>query len=699
MDAKASRATAEPLLDIRDLCVSYFTRAGEVPAVEDFSLSLAPGEAVGLVGESGCGKTTVAMAIMRYLGRNGRTVGGEIRFGGRNMESLAPLELRAVRGGKIAMVYQEPMSALNPSMPLGQQLAEVPRYHDSVDDAEARDRVLEVLIDVKLADPERVFDAYPHQISGGQQQRAVIAMALLGRPSLLLLDEPTTALDVTIEAGIVGLIAEIRAKYGTSILYISHNLGLILETCDRISVMYSGEVVEEGLVRDVFSAPRHPYTQGLFRCIPTVAADKSERPLRPIRGQLPLPHERPAGCNFGPRCDFFSPGLCNTPDLPLQTTTADGGAPRVRCRRWQDVAADEAVLPARARGLRSGEGPAPILDVRGLHKRYPVQDRTLGALLSGQGKRYVQANEGLTFSARRGETLAVVGESGCGKSTFAKVLIGLETATAGEVRFNGEEIGTRPVRRRQPEQLAAMQMVFQDPSETLNPSHTVGGQIGRVVRRLGGRTDRSEIRAEVARLLDLVKLPQNMANRLPRQLLGGQKQRIGIARAFAGSPGLVVADEPVSALDVSVQAAVTELLIDIQREFGTTLLYISHDLGVVRYLADQVVVLYLGQVMETGTTDQVFGPPHHPYTEALLSAVPVTDPQAERRRIVLEGSPPSALDPPHGCPFHTRCPRKVGAQCETGRPAEQLAASGHRIACHIPVEELAEVRPLRKRGF
>ena len=619
MDAKASRATAEPLLDIRDLCVSYFTRAGEVPAVEDFSLSLAPGEAVGLVGESGCGKTTVAMAIMRYLGRNGRTVGGEIRFGGRNMESLAPLELRAVRGGKIAMVYQEPMSALNPSMPLGQQLAEVPRYHDSVDDAEARDRVLEVLIDVKLADPERVFDAYPHQISGGQQQRAVIAMALLGRPSLLLLDEPTTALDVTIEAGIVDLIAEIRAKYGTSILYISHNLGLILETCDRISVMYSGEVVEEGLVRDVFSAPRHPYTQGLFRCIPTVAADKSERPLRPIRGQLPLPHERPAGCNFGPRCDFFSPGLCNTPDLPLQTTTADGGAPRVRCRRWQDVAADEAVLPARARGLRSGEGPAPILDVRGLHKRYPVQDRTLGALLSGQGKRYVQANEGLTFSARRGETLAVVGESGCGKSTFAKVLMGLETATAGEARFNGEEIGTRPVRRRQPEQLAAMQMVFQDPGGSLNPYAKVRSIISEplLVHKIAKGV---ELQNRVTTLLQQVGLQEGDGEKYPHEFSGGQKQRIAIARAIALKPELLVCDEPTSALDVSVQAKTLNLLSDLRDELDLTILFISHDLAVVHHFCDHVALMHEGKIVEQGSVEDVIHNPNHCVTKELMAA-------------------------------------------------------------------------------
>ena len=678
---------AAPLLEIEDLRLSYFTRAGEIPAVMDFSLSLDEGESVGLVGESGCGKSTVALGIMRYMGHNGGIVGGTIRFKGRDMSTLGAEELRHIRGAEIAMVYQEPMAALNPSLTAGAQLTEVLEVHERMAQREARKRALQVLQDVRLPDAERIMGAYPHQLSGGQQQRVVIAMALMSNPSLLLLDEPTTALDVTVEAGIVGLIRDISHKYGTALLYISHNLGLIAEVCDRVCVMYSGEVVEEGDIAEVFAAPRHPYTRGLFDCIPLPAADKNARPLVPIRGQLPLPHERPPGCNFGPRCDHFQGGLCDAQDVPM----AEGGH-RVRCLRWNEIRWDERAPVAAAH--QATEVGDKVLDVAEMQKYYPVHDRSIRALISGARVRYVKANETLSFSARRAETLAIVGESGCGKSTFAKVLMGLETATDGAIHFAGDDISKVPVRERTARQIGAMQMVFQNPNETLNPSHTVGAQIGRVVRKFGVAHDAGAVRREVERLLDIVKLPRDFAVRRPRQLSGGQKQRVGIARAFAGHPAMVIADEPVSALDVSVQAAVTELLMDIQREHGTTLLFISHDLSVVRYLADRVVVMYLGQIMERGTTDEVFAPPYHPYTEALLSAVPIADPTVKKRQIVLEGTLPSAMDPPTGCPFHTRCPRKLGAVCETEPPPQREASSGHVIACHIPLEELRAVEPV-----
>ncbi len=689
-------SSGEPLLEIRDLSVSYFTRAGEVPAVKDFSLTIHKGEGIGLVGESGCGKSTVAMAIMRYLGRNGRIVGGDIRFKGRSLLDLSGDELRGLRGGEIAMVYQEPMAALNPSITIGRQLTEVPIHHDNVGREEAIARAHRVLEDVRLPDPERVLAAYPHQLSGGQQQRVVIAMALLAQPSLLLLDEPTTALDVTIEAGIVELIRDISSRLGTSMLYISHNLGLILETCSRVNVMYSGEIVEEGGVGDVFQKPNHPYTQGLFRCIPLPGTDKTTRPLQPIRGQLPLPHELPQGCNFGPRCDHFASGSCGVGEIPLEAIQhGDAGMRAVRCARWRDI--DWAAAPPAPASIPSPAAAAPgeaVLEVENMRKYYPMRDRSVGALLSRAGTRYVKANESLSFTARRGETLAIVGESGCGKSTFAKVVMGLETASEGSVRFNGNDVASRPVQRRSRRQIASLQMVFQDPNDTLNPSHSIGRQIARVVRRFGRETDSRAVAERVGNLLDLVKLPRDMAHRKPRQLSGGQKQRVGIARAFAGRPAMVVADEPISALDVSVQAAVTQLLMDIQREHGTTLLFISHDLGVVRYLADRVVVMYLGSIMETGTTDEVFSPPYHPYTEALLSAVPIADPKYKKKHIVLEGSPPSVLDPPQGCPFHTRCPRKIGEICERERPQELRTPSGHRIACHIPLEELKKTDPV-----
>jgi len=683
-------ATGAPLLDIRNLGISYYTRAGEIPAVIDFSLRLDAGESVALVGESGCGKSTVAMAIMRYLGRNGAIVDGQIFYKGRDITTLSPAELRHLRGGEIAMIYQEPMSALNPSMTIGEQLMEVPVFHSGASKADARAKSLSMLDDVGLPDPERVFASFPHQISGGQQQRVVIAMALMAEPSLLLLDEPTTALDVTVEAGIVDLIGTLAAKHHTGLLYISHNLGLVLETCSRVNVMYSGEVVEEADVEALFNEPRHPYTKGLFDCIPLPDADKDAKPLTPIRGQLPLPNERPTGCNFAPRCDFFEAGTCDAGRIPL---TGEGH--RVRCAKWEGLDFEQV---AAGDSTDAGETSADeVLTVDKLRKYYTLRDRSIGALISGGGVTEVKANEALSLTAHRGETLAIVGESGCGKSTFAKVLMGLETATAGTVSLNGDAIGDTPVRQRSRDQLASLQMVFQDPNETLNPSHSIGAQIARVVRRLSpDHATHDEINKRVEQLLALVKLPAEFAKRKPRQLSGGQKQRIGIARAFAGNPSVVVADEPVSALDVSVQAAVTELLMDIQRERGTTLLFISHDLGVVRYLADRVVVMYLGRIMEMGKTDDVFSPPYHPYTEALLSAVPIADTRYEKKRIVLEGSPPSTTSPPKGCPFHTRCPRKIGPICETEVPAEAEAGDGHRIACHIPLAELSEVEPVIK---
>ncbi len=682
-----------PLLEIKDLNLSYYTRAGEIPAVIDFSLTVHAGESVGLVGESGCGKSTVAMAIMQYMGGNGGIKSGSIKFKGRDLTTLGEEELRRLRGSQISMIYQEPMAALNPSMLIGRQLMEVPLIHENISEAEARERVLQILNDVRLPDPERVAKAYPHQISGGQQQRVVIAMALLSNPALLLLDEPTTALDVTVEAGIVKLIGEISKKFGTAQLFISHNLGLILETCDRVCVMYSGEAVEEGDIRTVFERPLHPYTHGLFGCIPLPTADKNARPLSPIRGQLPLPHERPPGCNFGPRCDHFVEGRCDARAIPMEGVS-EGSGHRVRCIRWSEL--DWSQQQEQHETRPPQEIGEMVLDVDEMQKYYEIRDRSIGALLSGKGLRYVKANETLSFQARRGETVAIVGESGCGKSTFAKVLMGLETATGGTIELDGKSIGDVPVQKRTSQRLASLQMVFQNPSDTLNPSLTVGSQVGRVIKKFGIESDPDKIRERVMRLLDIVKLPRDFYYRRPRQLSGGQKQRVGIARAFAGNPELVIADEPVSALDVSVAAAVTELLMEIQREHQTTLLFISHDLSVVRYLSDRIVVMYLGQIMESGTTEQLFNPPYHPYTEALLSAVPIADPNVHKREIVLEGPLPSVLDPPTGCPFETRCHRKIGKICEDERPPVQKAAEGHNIACHIPLEELRKIEPVMK---
>ncbi|KNG93023.1 ABC transporter ATP-binding protein [Pseudaestuariivita atlantica] len=682
-----------PILEIENLSISFFTRLREIPAVMDFSCVVQPGEAMGLVGESGCGKSTVALGVMQDLGVNGRIVGGSIKFKGRDLGQMSAEELRDIRGSEIAMIYQEPMASLNPAMKIGKQLMEVPMIHEGVDEKEAYKRALEVVTDVRLPDPERMLNSFPHQLSGGQQQRIVIAMALMSKPSLLILDEPTTALDVTVEAAVVDLVKDLGKKYGTSMLFISHNLGLVLETCDRLCVMYSGETVETGSIEDVFDEMQHPYTQALFRSIPLPGADKNARPLKAIPGNFPLPHERPPGCNFGPRCDYFEAGRCDAREIPMfEVEGNDRHA--TRCLKYQEIDWDAPMELSETK--EKGSVGDVVLKMDNLKKYYEV---AASALFGGGNKKVVKANETLTFEARESETLAIVGESGCGKSTFAKVLMGLETATEGSIILDNREIGSTPIGKRDTKVVSDIQMVFQNPFDTLNPSMTVGRQIIRALEIFGiGKSD-AERRERMLKLLDLVKLPREFADRMPRQLSGGQKQRVGIARAFAGDARIVVADEPVSALDVSVQAAVTDLLMEIQREHKTTLLFISHDLSIVRYLSDRVMVMYLGHVVELGTTDQVFAPPYHPYTEALLSAVPIADTSVEKKHIVLEGDIPSAMNPPPGCPFQTRCRWKSdvpGNLCETEVPPMRQLAEGHQVKCHLAEDILARMEPVIK---
>jgi len=689
--SKSTSAKVEPILEIEDLNISFFVRAGEIPAVMDFSCKIMPGEAMGLVGESGCGKSTVALGIMRDMGNRGKIVGGKIKFRGRDMGEMSEEELRDIRGSKIAMIYQEPMASLNPAMKVGRQLMEVPLLHDGVDKDEAYKRSLDMVTSVKLPDPARIMDSYPHQLSGGQQQRIVIAMALLSKPDLLLLDEPTTALDVTVEAGIVQLVKELGKEFGTSMLFISHNLGLILETCDRITVMYSGEAVETGKVDEVFDRMRHPYTKGLFDSIPLPGADKHARPLVSIPGQLPLPHDRPKGCNFGPRCSHFVDGECNAHEIRMNQVPGETDH-KSRCVRIEEIQWDaETERPVVADAVPPGD---IVLKINDLKKYYDVSSNSM---FGGGDTRTVKANESISFHAREAETVAIVGESGCGKSTLAKVLLGLETATDGDVVLGNLDIGNTDVKDRETKTVSSIQMVFQNPFDTLNPSHSVGSQIMRTLEVFGIGNSVEDRRNRMLELLDLVKLPRAFAERMPRQLSGGQKQRIGVARAFAGQPKVVVADEPVSALDVSVQAAVTELLMEIQREARTTMLFISHDLSIVRYIADRVVVMYLGHIVEQGPTEEIFSPPYHPYTEALLSAVPIADTSVEKKHIVLDGDIPSALNPPPGCPFQTRCPRKhqvAGDLCEREMPPMRQLNDGHWVKCHLSDDILSQMEPV-----
>ncbi|MDL2406976.1 ABC transporter ATP-binding protein [Rhizobium calliandrae] len=676
--SNAPKSDLEPLLNIRDLRIEFRGKSETVVAVPNLSFCVRPGESYGLVGESGCGKSTTAMAIMGYLGNTGVIANGNIRFDGKELVGAGARELRAIRGRRIAMVYQDPMSALNPVKTIGSQLAEVPLLHLGSTKKEAMEMAAAMLEDVRLPDAFDMLKRYPHQLSGGQQQRVVIAMALLARPSLLLLDEPTTGLDVTVEAAVIDLIGELRKRYSTSLLFISHNLGLIAETCDRVGIMYSGEMVEEGTTAELFRKPRHPYTQGLIDCIPDIGSDKRSRALAAIPGHIPLPQERPEGCFFGPRCSGFTAGLCDRPDLDL---TAAGADHLVRCARWQEMERPRAKLRPILSNTAQQQEAIDLSDVTKLYR------------ISSQ--KTVKANEAVSFGARKAEIVALVGESGCGKSTLARIVTGLDSATSGSIRMAGENIAELQARDRPRHLLQSIQMIFQNPDSTLNPCHSAAFSIRRSIKKFGVRKGKAAIEQRVRELFEMVRLSPTVGDRKPGQLSGGQKQRIAIARAFAADPSLIVADEPVSALDVSVQAAVVTLLLDIQREKHTTMLFISHDLALVRHVADKVVVMYLGKVMEKGTVEEVFGAGTHPYTEALISAIRSPNPdEAPRERIRLTGETPSPVNVPAGCRFATRCHRRVGAICDSVAPPIRRMSDTHEIACHIEEEKLRAELPV-----
>ena len=686
----------QPVLKVENLAVAYKIRGGEVEAIQNVSFEIARGETFGLVGESGCGKSTTAWAVVNFLGANGYVKRGSIKFQGQELLGKRDEELRRLRGDQVAMVYQDPMQALNPSLRLGDQMREVLTVHRGVSEAEATRRCIEMLDRVYMPDPAAVLRRYPHQISGGQQQRIVIAMALLNNPALLIMDEPTTALDVTVEAAVLDLVAELRRDFDTAILFISHNLGVMARTCDRVGVMYAGELVEQATVQELFADPQHPYTQGLIRCLPKLGTDKADSVLYPIRGRVPPPSARPVGCVFNPRCDYVQE-RCRV-ERPELRRLPNGT--RVRCHFAEVIDPAAWVPPTDVRVSAPGAADTtgqPILEVEGLKKYYPLPGNTLRDVIGLGQPRYIQALEDASFALHKGQTLGVVGESGSGKSTLVRTIIGLESSSGGRAEFLGLDI-SGDLSQRNTDLIRELQMVFQNPDATMNPAYTVGYQIARPMERFG-TVPKGEIRAEVIRLLDAVRLGESYYNRLPRQLSGGEKQRVGIARALASRPELVLCDEPVSALDVSVQAALLNLLLEVQQAYGTTMIFVAHDLSVVRYFSDQIAVMYLGQVVDIGPAEAIYAPPYHPYTEALLSAVPSPDPTAQPRRIRLAGTVPSAIDPPSGCRFHTRCPRRVllpdgGRVCATTVPPWQDAGDGHCILCHIPLETLRALPPV-----
>jgi peptide/nickel transport system ATP-binding protein len=658
----------EPAIQLEDLEVVYRVRGVDRKVLRGVSLTIGEGESYGLVGESGCGKTTAAFAIMRALPRNGRVVSGSIRVNDQDLLGMGQGGVRKLRATTLSMVYQNPAAALNPTIRVGAQVAEVFELM-GFDKKEALERARHILAKVQISDPVRVMRRYPHQLSGGMQQRVVIAMALAKDPTLLILDEPTTGLDATVEAEVLDLIAALRQEFGTSVLFISHNLAVIAKMCEQVGVLYAGRVVEEGPADQVFRDPRHPYTVGLLRCIPRGGVRKDETPLDTIPGFLPRMGAEIQGCVFAPRCGLVQE-ICRQEE-PRLYPIGDGRTSR--CHFHEQAHLVPRTSPAQLVAHRQGNGNS-ILTLENAGKTYRQDGQDVHALSD------------ITLAIRPGEILGLVGESGSGKTTLARVLLGLTSPDAGsQLELEGTPLAPR-VQRRSEEQVRAVQVVFQNPDSALNRRFSVRRIIGRALFKLRGL--RGKQRDERAReLASSVRFDESLLAVRPSQLSGGLKQRVAIARAFAGDPKVVLCDEPTSALDVSVQAAILNLLAELQSEQGVTYLFISHDLGVVRYISDRIAVLYLGRLMELGDAETVFNPPHHPYTEALLSAVPTLGGD-ERPRIRLEGEVPSAAEPPSGCVFHTRCPRYLGPICEEEEPPLQEAEPGHFKRCHIPIGEL-----------
>ncbi len=634
---------------------------------------------------------------MRYLPRNARVTSGQIRIDGADLFRMDEAGLRRLRSHTVSMVYQNPGTALNPSIRVGDQVVESFRVLGAASD-EARQRARGMLEKVQISDPASVMRRYPHQLSGGMQQRVVIAMALASNPSLLILDEPTTGLDATVEAEVLDLVAALRREYRTSVLFISHNLGVIARMCDRIGVLYAGRLVEEGATGTLLRDPRHPYTVGLLRAVPTWGDSKDRGALDTIAGFPPPIGAAIPGCVFADRCGLVEE-RCRQEEPDLYEAGADeaGASHQSRCffhERAQELPVS-AKLKAPA-GAPGGNGQAdggrpgavgPVVQLDHLSKTFHQEGREVRALAD------------ISLAILRGEVLGLVGESGSGKTTLARSLLGLTGPDKGSVVELDESPLDPKIVHRSPEQVREIQIVFQNPDASLNRRHSVHRIIGRALAKLLGlRGDERERR--IVELTRSVRLDRPALDAKPAQLSGGLKQRVAIARAFAGDPRVVVCDEPTSALDVSVQAAILNLLVDLQRDEGVTYLFISHDLGVVRFVADRIAVLYLGRLMEVGPADVVFRGPHHPYTEALLSAAPILftgqDQEqgrgATRERIRLSGEIPSAADPPSGCVFHTRCPRKLGAICEETVPPLIEVEPGHFMACHIPVEELRRLQ-------
>jgi peptide/nickel transport system ATP-binding protein len=666
---------AKALLQVSDLHTWFFTDAGVVRAVDGVSFTLRRGETLGIVGESGSGKSVAAKSIMNLLEEPARIVAGSIRFRGKEITTLPEAELREIRGAEIAMVFQDPMTSLNPVLRISRQMIETMTAHQRFAPDAARTRAASLLGLMGIAGPGRVLDSWPHQYSGGMRQRVMLAMGFANEPSLILADEPTTALDVTIQAQILDLLRALNADLGTAVILISHDLGVITTICSRVLVMYAGEVVEEGRPQDLLTDPRHPYTWALLHAAPRLEGAAGDRRLATIEGQPPDARNWPEGCRFRARCPFAVDACARHPKLlPINPDRS------ARCWVTQGGAVLHPPSPraaTNAAAVRQDTAPAPLLAVQGLVKHFELPRENFL-----EPHRVLRAVDGVDLAVSPGETVGLVGESGCGKSTLARLVMRLEEPTAGRIVFEGQDIShasqsaIRPLRRR-------MQMVFQDPYASLNPRMSVGEILAGPLRLHRLAHGAAETRERVAELLNLVGLAPEATARFPHEFSGGQRQRISIARALAVEPVFLVGDEPISALDVNIQAQIINLMIGLQERLHLTYLFIAHDLAVVRHISDRIVVMYLGRVVETAPAAELFRRPLHPYTASLISAVPTLDSTGSKQRIVLTGEVPSAFDPPSGCHFRTRCPAAT-ARCAAEVPELAEVVSRHRVACHFP---------------
>jgi len=668
----------EPLVTVEGLTIDFWSNDRWYNVVNDVSFSLARGEALGLVGESGCGKTTTALSLLGFQRPGSRIRSGSIQFGGRDLARLSRRELQKVRGRRVSLVPQNPTTALSPGLRIGDQLLEAMSVHGvGGSGGERRRRVRELVAHVRLPDPERTAHKYPHQLSGGQQQRVVIAMALACDPELIVLDEPTTGLDVTTQAQILDLLRRLRAELGMAMVYVTHNLGVVAAVCDRVGVMYAGELVEDAPVRELFSHPRHPYTRGLIAAVPSIATPHRSRDI--VLHGLLRRDELPKGCRFAPRCDFAEEACFEERQVLLPVAEAHD----VACRRVEDVerltaghASASSYVPL------AGAADAALLDVADLSITY--DRRRKFAFLSREPLVVVQH---VAFDLRKAETFSLVGESGSGKSTIARTVGGLLRPLSGQLTFEGRNLEATVASRRK-DVRREIQLVLQNPDASLNPRQRVHQIVGRPLELFFGLHGKAR-RAGVEKALEDVRLDAAFATRYPDELSGGERQRIAIARALAAKPRLMLCDEILSALDVSVQTSIVELLRELQAEHGIAYLFISHDLAVVRSLSHRVGVLYLGELCEVGTAAEVYAPPYHPYTHMLLSAVPEIEGENLISQAVRSDPGVSSSRPASACPFADRCPWKVGPICDEVDPPWQATSDTHMLRCHIPLGELS----------